>query len=320
MGYTDEQLLRMVNRHSDVTSIMYYIMDYSEDYLSEIDAREIAEELVNKYGYTRELARNGEINHIVDNYIRRKNIKESSVKKEKEIEFEVLLKAITKNISKYWLEYILVGALSVTAISMVFGGKKEKEPTVDELFGMIASQYDDDKFDYRYKQTIVEQNIFYPQSYDVNGDRTIAYSIDGIANDIIRVCERDPQLFDFCMVSTYFDVDWYRLDTMTDVLKTIEIRIEGKEEFKGISEKIQPCNSYIDYILTCGLVEPTPEMLQAVTTYKAKGYTNLPKEEKKEFDNLIQLYKNAYHDLSQEYTDELKEQLGIGEEYGTRKN
>jgi len=319
MGYTDDQLLKMVNNHSDITNVLHYVMEYSDGFFNELEAREIAEEIVNKYGYTKDVTNKGEADHIINYFIRRKQMKQNSIKRANEPEIEIPLKSFVGNVKKYWLTYLLAGTLAVGSVSMIFG-KDNKEITTEQMLGMIASQNDDDQFDYKYKNSIVEQNIFYPQSYDKNGDRNIAYSIDGIANDILRVCGKDPKLFDLCMASTYFDIDWYRLDTMGDVLNNLKFKTENKEHYQEIYEKIAPYDSYIDYILNSGLVNPTPEMLHAVEVYRRTGYVELPKEEKKEFDKLIDLYREAYKTLEVEYSDDLKGYLGIGDNYGTRKN
>ena len=188
------------------------------------------------------------------------------------------IKPKKEKVSPLFLKRLLLGTLAgATIISCATFISKSKETNLDvsEYIGMLASKEGSD--DYLNKRNIIAQNTY-------NRDNYVVYNLPNIALDILKVASDDPDIFDLCILSAYFNMDYNRLKNMDEVFNHLRINVIAS-------------------------ASPLQEIYNIVQKYKLYGYDGLEEDDKKIILAFINKMKKLLEDLGIEQLPNLQERL-----------
>ena len=115
-----------------------------------------------------------------------------------------------KKIAKIVAALAMAGTIAVSAVTIDEAIEQNKaDQEVDHAIGAIVSEHENDP------RNIVTQNE-YTVGFDKDGFPIVAYDNEGIAKDILKICSKDPQLFDLCVYNAYENMNHNRLENMDD--------------------------------------------------------------------------------------------------------
>lgn len=125
-----------------------------------------------------------------------------------------------------------------------------------------------------------------------------------LVQKIEHLCMINPELFDVYMSNIYFDVDYARLENMDEVFSKLKSDFSVSTELQGLHEKIKDCKSYLDYMLSLGIIYPGrtdyDRIVTAVNNYNALKAAQ-PNNPYGVYSQLSQEDKNAIIGLRDEY-------------------
>lgn len=198
------------------------------------------------------------------------------------IKYEEENKRIALNVKKekmfrQAIAVILAAATAIGGAALAIKGinhemeKKEDARNASLNIGILASATIDDQ-----DKTIVEQ-CYKILGYK-NNVSAEAYDLDMMAEKVLKVCEKNPELFDLALANIYFELEFARLDHMDRLLKKISIAIQDKEELKSIYNDIGECEVFLEYLVSKNIISKNhdkyPEIVKIVEKYKAIRPTN----------------------------------------------
>lgn len=323
-----EAMFRMVNENADYHKIAeYIIMRFNID-LDMQQAKKMAEHLVKDEGFSKEEVFQGLADQSIANRLNFRKSQTKSVHQKDETVTEILLKTIKEKINAKFV----AGALAtIMLLSATYGfvikpayEEMQENSEIRQSIGMLAAEPGSEAYKHK---SIVSQNTYQvPGQFDAQGHPIVAYYNDKIAEDILKVCTQDPELFDLCMYNVYFDMSHNRLNNMDTVVRYLQMYSEGDESMTFVQEKLNNCDIFLDYLISRGFANPNNEdyyeLLEDINKYeKLKGssdvpFNALPKESQDRIEKLIAEFKSNKNNLYSEYKDNLENVKG--EDYGTR--
>lgn len=324
-----QAMFRIVNENADYHKIAEYIITRFNVDLDMQYAKKMAENLVKNEGFSKEEIFQGLADESIANRLNFRKKYTKSVRQKDEVVTEILLKTIKEKINAKFV----AGALATIMLLSATYGFVIK-PSVEEFkenreitqsIGMLVAEPGSDA--YEHKQSIVSQNTYQvPGQFNEQGHPVIAYYNDKIAEDIIKVCTKDPELFDLCMYNVYFDMSYNRLSNMDSVVRYLQIYSASEESLSFIQNKLDNCSVFLDYLISRGFADPNNEdyyeLLEDINKYEVlKGnsdvpFNALPKESQERIERLIEEFKSNKNNLYSEYKDNLENVEG--DNYGTR--
>jgi len=223
-----------------------------------------------------------------------------------------------KKIAKIVAALAMAGTIAVSAVTIDEAIEKNKiNQEVDHAIGAIVSEHENDP------RNIVTQNE-YTVGFDKNGFPIVAYDNEGIAKDILKICSKDPQLFDLCVYNAYENMNHNRLENMDDVINFLKIYTKDVAGLEAIYTRVDNCSVFLDYIVNRGFLNPNDknyyQTLNDIDIYKGLkstteiAYYGLPEDSKERIDDLIKNYRENKDNLYNEYRDNLE---GLGD-FGSR--
>ncbi len=211
---TTDDILKIVNENSDFVKIAEYILEYLPDVFDFLEAKKVAKYLVNEFDYTKADILLGKANDDSVRFARIKLMRNNSVQKDNNKKERVPLKTKKKKISKQVIAISLALVFGLSGIMYISHGiEDEKEDyEISSMIGMLVQGENE-------KGNIVNQNTY---GIYQGAERSIAYNVDGIANDIIKICTQNPELLDLTLYRTYFDMNYNLLNNMDDVIRWLK--------------------------------------------------------------------------------------------------
>lgn len=224
-----------------------------------------------------------------------------------------------RKIQKILAAIAVAGSIAITGAlisDLAVEVKEDKE--IDQAIGAVVSEHDNDK------RNIVVQNE-YIVGFDKEGFPIVAYNNEGIAKDIIKLCNSNPELFDLCVYNAYDNMSHNRLENMDDIIKYLKLYTKDVAGLESIYSKVDNCSVFLDYIVNRGFLNPNSEnyyvTLNDIEIYKGLksdsgvAYNELPEESKERIDGLMKNYRENKDNLYNEYKDDLE---GLGDTHGSR--
>lgn len=303
-----DSVIKMVNDNNYYHNITVYIMKNIPDTFTLEEARKLAKYLIIEQGFSYGEILKGYADYIIQKESALKRVKVNSVLQASERNEGIVLRTIKKFIDKMDLKKVITFILAIVASAVVTNEISEFQNFIDESqlvndvpqnIGMLAAEEKSE--DYVNKRTIVAQNT-YQVGFEGNGQPIVAYNSDGIAKDIIMVCNKDASLFDLCLAETYFEMNYNRLQNMEDVFKLLKIYLASDPAFAHLFSQIADCDVFLDYVFKkAGNNKSYPSLLSAINEYKKVGSFNfLSSESQKAIQSLISSFEQQKRVLSSE--------------------
>lgn len=336
----DDKLLNIINLNSKYRNIASELIVRLSLDVDVLEMKEIVKKLVEEYKYSEEEILNGKVNktiklllvkermaHYAENMSEEQlnalinNTKKRSIEKAPKTPLKTKKR---KNLTKPFA-FALAGVLIISGSIHIKNTIQDAmlENDVSDNLGMLASNIGEE--DYEHKRSILQQNK-YMAGLDAEGFPIVAYDFHNIANDIIKICEQDPSLFDITLCDIYFDMQ-NRLENIDDLLRELKNQLSNNDNLQNVYTRIKDVDVFLEYLLNLGLISSQDdlynELLSDIGEYKlARGegnvtYNLLSTESQKRIDKLIDLYREQKSRYNEMYGNRLenlvKEQ---GEDYG----
>lgn len=324
----DDYIIKMVNENSDYYKIAEYIINKFNLNIEIYEGKEIAKYLIKNLRYTKKDILEGKADIRIKNILNLNKLKSNSVASKNEKVQDIPLKTTKIKINR---KKVTTALLSVVAMTMVFNfavkpayGNMKHQSEIRQSIGMMAASPGTDA--YEHKQSIVAQNTYSTGSFDNRGFPIYAYHNDGIAEDIIKVCTQDAELFDLCIYNVYFDMAYNKLSNMDDVIKYLKMYTKNDESLTFIYEKVGNCEVFLDYLVNRGFISPNDknyyDVLSDIENYKTLmstrdvPFNGLSAKSQDRIEELISEFKENGENLYNEYKNNINQ---VGDEtYGTR--
>ena len=267
--------------------------------------------------FTDEEILNGKADLDIEGFIKAEEARYRSIKKQEEERKCLPIKTKKEKISPTFFKRLilttLAGASIVSIVSIHSKSLKDNEKVQDDVskyIGMLAS--DSNSEDYLHKRNIVAQNT-YTKEGDMNN--AIIYNLPNIALDIIKVTSNNPNLFDLCILDTYFNLNYNRLDNMDKIMEHLKINILASSPDSPLQSKAEICTSFLDYALNICLKrnlinysdQEYQQILEVIAKYKVVGYNALNENDKNTISILVSKAQGLLVTLGKEQIDELEE-------------
>ncbi len=306
MSLSEKELFDTVNLNSECREIAEnYIYKYFGKMYSLEEAMEIAKYLMLKLPKvqnfsTKDYILNGHYDNIIINKGKLIVARNKSVRNPNEQIIEIKLKTKKELISKEKLKRIIAGLVATVTIASAFALRynnsydKLKESTSIKI-GQLASD------DYSNEATILAQNSM--PTFDSEGNYISLY--EGIANDILNVCIKDPNLFDVVVYDTYYSMNNNRLDNFNKTWNFMQNYMANDEAFSFLYTKIAN-QSFLGYVLNMltergDIIHFLPEYqkcMDVVNEYMEVGsYDELSKESKVILQEMMEKYEELGKEL-----------------------
>lgn len=321
MANTKELTNDMVWDLFDNYDVVEYIRSKSPVFLNAKKSVIYANVLKRTRMFSDEEILNGKADIDIEGFIKAEEASYKAILKQEEERKCLPIKPKKQKISPTFFKKLilttLAGASIVSIASLHSKSLQDNEKVQDDVskyIGMLAS--DRDSIDYLHKRNIVAQN-----SYTKEGDmsNTIIYNLPNIALDIIKVTNNDPNLFDLCILDTYFNLNYNRLRNMDEIMEHLKINILASNPDSPLQEKADLCSSFLDYVLNICIKrnlinygdQEYEHILEVISKYKIVGYNALNDNEKNTISMLISKAKDILVTLG-------KEQIGNLENAATK--
>lgn len=271
-----------------------------------------ANNLKNVRKFTDEEILNGKADFDIDIIIKAEEAAYKAIQAKDKEKVYLPIKPKKEKVSPLFLKRLLLGTLAGATIitcATFISKSQEREETnleVSEYIGMLASKKGTD--DYLNKRNIVAQNTY-------NRNHYVIYNLPNIALDILKVASDDPDIFDLCILSAYFNMDYNRLKNMDEIIN--HLRINAIASASPLQEKMSACSNFLDYALKIsvarGLFEENSSEYQkiynAVQVYKLNDYDDLEEDDKKIILAFLNKMNTLLEDLGIEQLPNLQERL-----------
>lgn len=305
--------LRMVNENSYFHEIASHIIKVFPLDISQ--AKKMAEILVKQEGFTKEEILQGKADKSIANRLRFSKAKDKTVREPNKTRAEILLKTIKEKVNVRFVAGALGGVFLISGLINYVDNKMQENNEVTQLLGMLVAEPGSDA--YEHKQSIVSQNTYIiPGQFDDEGFPISAYSNEKIAEDIIKICTLDPELFDLCMYDVYFDMNDNKLSNMDSVLRYLQTYTKEDESLQFINDRVANCDVFLDYLVSCGFANPNSKdyykVLEDINKYEQAAsrsgvpFNELPEESQKRLEALIENFEANKNNLYTEYKDNLE--------------
>lgn len=333
----DKDLLKEINTHGVDSSNVKQVADYFETIYHRIitykNLKEIASNMLESG-----LSLDDILNGIYDKDIYMYTTEEVVTKEEVEEEYKIHKKAEKYFQKKEKLRIkkikmardVIVIALSGLGliiaykdISKTFKNKNERQENREALAAITGLE--ENSIAGHSRETISGR-------YD-GGVKVNIYDASVIANDIIKGCHKDSNLFDYYLFDTFYEISKSKstiapLSLFDDVLEELQFKLEEDGELVELYNRISGCNTFLDYLYVRGFVPPTDEDYYDIGEDIAKYYVlslagekspidRLPSESQKRLAKLINAFlSQKYEDvLKNEFSDDIAALLGEGARY-----
>ena len=302
---TDEMVWDLISNYD----VIKYIQKRSPYLFTTEKLIRYANNLKNVRKFTDEEILNGKANFDIDIIIKAEEAASRAIQAREKEQVYLPIKPKKEKVSPLFLKRLLLGTLAgATIITCATFISKSKETNLDvsEYIGMLASKEGSD--DYLNKRNIIAQNTY-------NRDNYVVYNLPNIALDILKVASDDPDIFDLCILSAYFNMDYNRLKNMDEVFNHLRINVIASAS--PLQENISECSNFLEYALKIsvarGLFEENSSEYQKiyniVQKYKLYGYDGLEEDDKKIILAFINKMKKLLEDLGIEQLPNLQERL-----------
>ncbi len=308
-------MLDIVNKNSDYTKVAEYILGKSDYTFSLEQAKNIAKYLIMEQKYTKEDLLQGKADDYIQKRAQAKLVELKSVRQKDEERAEVPLKSFKHSISKDEIKRFIILITGLAATVTILGIKNyefEEEKMKSETsanLGYLASEVGSDIYDS--KSNIVYQSAL--ENKDPNTNEFISQS-ESLANNIIDVCIKDPSLFDITIFDTYYNIQFNRIDKLSETWGYLQKYMANDEAFfELLNTKLN--SSFLNYILN--MLETSGEIKIGSTDYenyrsaieeyqKANKYEKLTGEAKVTLREMMDKYHNLGNNLYKENNKKIK--------------
>lgn len=269
-SYSDllELLKDEINKQKNKIEIENYIMKYYPK-VNRKDANEIANHLID-IGISVEDVKRGDIDKFISDCISFLVARKNSLEGKR-----VPLKTRKIRLAIGTIGTILTLYLAISGIAGYKNNENDKELSAN-LAQIIYNDSDRSSIVARNTQNVITQN----------GNAGV-YSTIGIANDIMKICEKQPGLFDICLYNVYQNLKYNKLANMDAIMSNL--LANGYTEYY----------MFLDYLLANGYDHENDEAKVAVDDYRSLVYTS-----KESYDSLSEADKKAIKALVDTYEKE----------------
>lgn len=290
------KMLEIVNKNSDYTKIAEYIMEKYNNVFNLEQSKKIAKYLIMEKNYTKEDILDGKADDYLQKRAQAKLIELKSVRQKDEEGVEIPLKSQKHNTTKDEIKRFIILITGLASIVAVLGiknyefeeEKMKKETSIN--LGFLASDADSNIYD-------SEGNIVYQSILENKDPMTGEFLLleQSLANNIIDVCIKDPSLFDIAIYDTYYNIQFNRIDRLSETWNYLQNYMANDEAFFDLlSTKLN--GSFLNYILNI---------------LEASGEIKIGSSDYEKYKNAIEEYQsvNKFEKLSRSSMSSLKQMM-----------
>lgn len=300
--FDEKKMFEIINQNSDYRKIAEYILEKFGKKFSYEEARKIAKYLILEKKFTKEEILQGNADEYLKKRAHIKLIMFKSVRQKDEQIVEIPLRTNKHFIKKEEILRLIILIAGLASTVMILGVKsndyknaKMREETSINI-GLLASEVGSDS--YNKERNIVIQSAL--ENKDPETGMRISPS-ESLANNIIDVCIKDPSLFDVTIYDAYYNIDYNRVDRLSNTWGYLQNYMAKDEAFTEIrNNKLR--NTFLHYILDMLVAngkinvksKDCQNYLDAINEYqKVLKYEDLSKENKVVLKEMM----DKYHDL-----------------------
>ena len=306
MAINEEDIIR---EKFQIAKITDYLLELYHGKINKEDAEAIANTLYYYYSIdmSKILFENNQ--KVIDDIVKKYMIRRNSIYKEDEERKPIPLQSNRRKPKVP--TFIQVAAGSLAMVSMFFIYPKLAEPKPEEInvsyaLGSLVSDAS--------STNIVDKNT-YQVGVDDKYRPIFAYNHQGIVSDIIKICKKNPDLFDFVLNEVYKELDRNRLENMDEIFRCLKIEISNDESLGLLYERINDCDIFLDYIDTLGYIKSDDEYkaFEEYDNNQSPGkeigsvFSKLTKEDQKVLENIMKKYRED--NTFKEFNDQVKNLL-----------
>ena len=318
--FTDSDVWTIFNNYPECEKIVAYVMKKYPNFFSKNEAMHIAVYMLDK-GYTLQDILSGKYDDIIDYSYQAEIITQKSVLREQEERKYVPVRnASLKPRGKFSFKKIVItlaiGASILAVVPVIKNNDVNKDNDISKTIGLLIAEPGDE--DYIHKRNIVSQNtIALPGT-----DGAFYYNVFGIASDILRVSNGDYELFDLCLLDTYYNLKMDKLRNMDDVYFNLKLQAANAGTLTVIEERLDRNGIFLDYLLNIctehGLIKKDSSYYErcqvAINNYRTKrveiegeAFNNLDDYDKETIEDLIAKGYSLREVLAEKYKPMLDE-------------
>ena len=290
-GNIKDDVFEMVNKKKLYNEISNYIENRFYLNLGAEELNNIAKYLVERFKYTREDVLNGRADEIITNYIRDYNLRNNSLGNNDVNKRPLRSKVVKKDSEKF--KKLLIGFVGTAAIMAVgnfaIGELKDFNNELEARKDLGNSVATEESYFYNANQSIVAQSTL-----RTNGN--VGYNVDGIAQDIIKIAQNNPNDVDVILHNVYFDLDFNALKNMDRIFTYLNMYIEKDSALQTIFSNVSS-SYFLDYLVSGNYVLEDDKnygnIINAVNNYKESStmsdnaFNELSKRDQKYIKELI---------------------------------
>lgn len=245
--FTDSDVWTIFNNYPECEKIVAYTLKKYPNFFSKNEAMHIAVYMLDK-GYTLQDVLSGRHDDVIDYTYQAEIIAQRSVLREQEErKYVPVSNASLKHRGKISFKKIVIamaiGASVLAGVPHIKNNDAKKDYDISKAIGLLIAEPGEE--DYIHERNIVSQNT----ASIPGADGIFYYNVFGIASDILRVSNGDYELFDLCVLDTYYNLSMDKLNNMDDVYFNLKLQASNNGTLRVIEERLNRNSTFLDYLL-----------------------------------------------------------------------